>query len=1123
MTNAWIKHLKEFYAKNKDKMSYKQAMKEAKKTYKGGDSKGKSKSKAKSTKPKKTLEEQEMENLMRKIERGEIIKQGSLKRDAEKKLKDELKSLGLSDPDDVRRQLGLKKALTGGVLKEQKGKPLSVKEERAKLVRKYGEFKKAVMEGLRKGILNQKAFNNFMGLAKILAGSSKTNKYAKDAKKIEKEFKSKKYQKLKEKATETYSKKSLKQLENLERLVQRDFEMKSGRDVRMAKDDKLRQRKEEYIQRQVDEGLTREQALKKWKQIEKREKDQISAVEDATNILKKALEKDEKKEALDAITTIQKGVKGKKGKEKKKTVAEDVAKGIILSQAVGTPAQSSLTIIQQEPKVEKVDKKFREKLNTRLKVFQDKNYFGSKANAEKYLLKTDRKTKEKSFKVRPIQLFQEIAKYDRDDLINIIKSENLGTFNDMMNLYDEINAELLDTPQPPPPLPPSPSGAVATPPLTFLDNYRNQLDIMYKLLNNDMTYNEAFNAGLISATGNLPNEKLNLNDRLAGLEKIREIHLSRQDKGLTITTEFIKRLDDEILYLSDKYSKEDELASGHQENIQMLVEDPGLAPSQHLNLNPSIGEMMNNLLKGIKNLQFRGLTPQGIAEELYDLSEEEANKLKIQITHDITQGDYKDFGVPAYTNPSQITLLVNGIIPNILNSFTRGQNLDDRFDVGVADDDGDNIIKDTLEEILDGNADFDNVVFDIPGDELNEINRFVSTPQLLFDKEGLPILNPIPLEEEDPRPTIPAQQLPLQSTLPPPPLETVGEEGAEPVEPVVSLPPPQLDETPQPVVEEGDDELKRRIKQFKNAVDNRIDVFNTSQGVFITTGYKTSREFMLLRNQFPEIITAGIPNYFFEGSPANKDLKSREDKIGKLTEELLNIEGDLNEIEIMETDGRDSKKYKSKLAQYEKKEKEINEKKDALSKFKNKANTFMKLGIDYKLLGKTKIKNYGDLEGAGLTGGRLSFNKSKVKRTNGLDNLKDAVGGALIGGGRFKNRTVLGATMSRFGINPLEALHDAAIRVKDEKIENYKSRRDDIMSDLRNMGNKILNSKAGQQIKHRVNYVDKHIKGKEGKSVFKKMLGRGFEDRHLTNQKYIDFHRNKGYYPNCDFKYSGLE
>ena len=34
MTNPWLTHLKAFYAKNKSKMSYSQAMKAAKKTYK---------------------------------------------------------------------------------------------------------------------------------------------------------------------------------------------------------------------------------------------------------------------------------------------------------------------------------------------------------------------------------------------------------------------------------------------------------------------------------------------------------------------------------------------------------------------------------------------------------------------------------------------------------------------------------------------------------------------------------------------------------------------------------------------------------------------------------------------------------------------------------------------------------------------------------------------------------------------------------------------------------------------------------------------------------------------------------------------------------------------------------
>jgi len=39
MANAWLIHLKQFWAKNKGKMSYKQAMKSARATYKKGGAK----------------------------------------------------------------------------------------------------------------------------------------------------------------------------------------------------------------------------------------------------------------------------------------------------------------------------------------------------------------------------------------------------------------------------------------------------------------------------------------------------------------------------------------------------------------------------------------------------------------------------------------------------------------------------------------------------------------------------------------------------------------------------------------------------------------------------------------------------------------------------------------------------------------------------------------------------------------------------------------------------------------------------------------------------------------------------------------------------------------------------
>ena len=55
MANRWLIHLKAFYAKNKGKMSYSQAMKAAKATYtKGSGSKGEGSKKVKKRRKKKT-------------------------------------------------------------------------------------------------------------------------------------------------------------------------------------------------------------------------------------------------------------------------------------------------------------------------------------------------------------------------------------------------------------------------------------------------------------------------------------------------------------------------------------------------------------------------------------------------------------------------------------------------------------------------------------------------------------------------------------------------------------------------------------------------------------------------------------------------------------------------------------------------------------------------------------------------------------------------------------------------------------------------------------------------------------------------------------------------------------
>ena len=55
MANPWITHLKAFYAKNKSKMTYTQAMKEARKSYKPA---GKT---SKTSKPKKQTKKDKMD------------------------------------------------------------------------------------------------------------------------------------------------------------------------------------------------------------------------------------------------------------------------------------------------------------------------------------------------------------------------------------------------------------------------------------------------------------------------------------------------------------------------------------------------------------------------------------------------------------------------------------------------------------------------------------------------------------------------------------------------------------------------------------------------------------------------------------------------------------------------------------------------------------------------------------------------------------------------------------------------------------------------------------------------------------------------------------------------------
>mgnify|MGYP003638372490 CR=1 FL=1 len=267
MVNAWISHLKQFWSKNKGKMTYKQAMKEAKKTYTPTGSKVKVASKAKSKESKKD------KMLQDKLERDFIIQKGLKDREREGKLeklgitKDKQKELKLiKELEDSVKKGG---SFTGGETTGVKMQGGALSANRSKIVRKYTDYKKSVQEGLRKGILKQKDFNHFISLAKSLAKGSKTNKYAKDYKKIEKEFKSKKYIKLlaKKKDREPLTKIAQKNLNNLERLMEMDTKHKVGQESRAVRSNILSNRKQEYVRDAIRLGTSKENAEKKYKNI----------------------------------------------------------------------------------------------------------------------------------------------------------------------------------------------------------------------------------------------------------------------------------------------------------------------------------------------------------------------------------------------------------------------------------------------------------------------------------------------------------------------------------------------------------------------------------------------------------------------------------------------------------------------------------------------------------------------------------------------------------------------------------------------------------------------------------------------------------------------------------------
>ena len=251
MANPWIDFVKEFRKKLPKDTPYKEVLKKAKveyaktkkdkpkagtkgaksKTHKGdldfttkkGDKDFHRKQKGKKEEKESVKPFQDtslLQETARKLMADEAAKKGRAKAEVEKKF---LEAGGTKD--ELKRELLKKQAvdlhsLVGGALlggdpntfTPMGGALNSTKDERAKLVRKYSKAKSLVMEFLRKGQLNQKEFNNFRALTKILS-KSKTDKYAKDFAKVKKEFNSKKYEKLMSKKMEEKSVRDTKKLD----------------------------------------------------------------------------------------------------------------------------------------------------------------------------------------------------------------------------------------------------------------------------------------------------------------------------------------------------------------------------------------------------------------------------------------------------------------------------------------------------------------------------------------------------------------------------------------------------------------------------------------------------------------------------------------------------------------------------------------------------------------------------------------------------------------------------------------------------------------------------------------------------------------------------------------------
>ena len=225
MANAYVNFVKK-YAKDNN-LKYGEALKKSKDAWKKHKEqmgiKPKTSKSAKSKEPKQNIK---MSILQQKIERDELFQKARDEKKAKEKFVKSLERIGKTESEIAKElaKIDLKKAeqgLLGGALTTEKNKKVKSeiqkikfsddKATRRRILNKYNKLKKMVETGLSTGNLLRKDFDDFIYNAKILAGTSKTNQYARAINKLTRQFNSKKFDAQKKKVEKALTKSELRE------------------------------------------------------------------------------------------------------------------------------------------------------------------------------------------------------------------------------------------------------------------------------------------------------------------------------------------------------------------------------------------------------------------------------------------------------------------------------------------------------------------------------------------------------------------------------------------------------------------------------------------------------------------------------------------------------------------------------------------------------------------------------------------------------------------------------------------------------------------------------------------------------------------------------------------------